>query len=600
MRSLRRSAAIAFALTLGLQAADAQAPIDVLDRALRDELKRSMEQLRLMQLDKPYFISYHVVEMHSVTAFARYGSLVSSDEGRGRTLSVELRIGDYSFDNSGFFVMPSMSSRGAFGGSELPLDDDYAAFRRQIWLATDAAYKHAVEAIAAKRSARLNRRTTDSIPDFSKEPPTQTVDEDALPPVTLEDVRSLARDLSGLKEATRLQASSASVTVTETRERLVTSEGTTYSRTRPLLMVNLDGSTQANDGSDLHATSVFLGSTLDAASTRTQLEQRMRTLALGLDSLRAASTIERYSGPVLFEGTAAAQLFADVFAPALIGHHPMQSAIPRFSEMMSGALGRGGSASFADKLGGRVLPEWMSVTDDPTLTAFEKQPVLGHYKVDEEGVVAHAKTVVAAGYLKTLLTTRAPVEGVASSTGNARGMGAAPSTLVVAVDSGVSEAALRARLLTAVQRRKLPYGIIVRELQAGGTAVMMQSMFEGDVGDMMERVSGRERGSNAVVIAAYRVYPDGHEERIRGTRLSNFTIESFRDVDAASSSRTVWHEEGGVGFSQIAAIAGGDFGGGAPPISTYVVPSLLFDDVSLSKPAGERTTSPLSAPPPGS
>lgn len=252
-----------------------------------------------------------------------------------------------------------------------------------------------------------------------------------------------------------------------------------------------------------------------------------------------------------------------------------------------------------EKLGMRVLPEWMSVSDDPTISTYEYQPLLGHFKVDDEGVIGRAKPVVVGGYLKTLLTTRAPVAGVEGSTGNARGAGATPSTLIVRADSGVSEAELRKRFLALLQRRKLPYGVIVRELQTEGGNSMMGEFLEGDVESMMSRASDLETASNTELLAAYRVYPDGREERIRGERLANFTIESFRDILAASSTRTVFHSFTIRGRGSMAAFA---MGGGASglALSSFVVPSLLFDDVALSKKQSPLTAAPLSDRPPGS
>ncbi len=234
----------------------------------------------------------------------------------------------------------------------------------------------------------------------------------------------------------------------------------------------------------------------------------------------------------------------------------------------------------------------MTVSDDPTRHSLGAEPLLGDYAVDEEGVPARAHLVVDAGYLKTLLTTRVPVEGVERSTGNARGGGAAPSNLIVRVDSGLSDAALRRRLLALVQRRKLPYGIIVRELDASRMSAMMQAIESGD----MESLSGQ--GAGAALTAAYRIYPDGHEERIRGARLTNMTSESFRDIIAASATTTVLHQ-GGVGGGMFAMMPMQMMGmSGAPAPVSYVVPSLLFEDVTLTKPSGARPKPPLSDPPP--
>jgi len=570
------------ALLAGVQVLAAQtASGDALDRAMRDELKRSMEQLRLEHSDRPYFIAYRVADQHILVSIAHFGSLSTSDDVRRRVLIVELRIGDYSFDNTGSRDMPSMMtvmSRGSFAWVELPLDDDYGVMRRQIWLATDEAYKHAIEAMAAKRAARAAEQRSDSLPDFLKMSPTRTVDEDVLHPVGLPALQSLVRDLSGIQELKRLQTSYASARLTETHERYLTSEGTTFSRARSLLSVDLGASTQASDGSPIEAMSTVLSATYDSSSQRAALLSRMRTLALEVDSLRAAPVMDRYTGPVLFLGTAAAQLVSTVLSPVFTGSRRMAQG------------------NDSDKLGTRVLPAWVSVSDNPTLATYDGQTVLGHYKVDDEGVTGRETPVVVAGYLRTLLTTRTPVEGVDSSTGNARGFGAAPSTLIVKADSGLSDAELRNRFLSMLRSRKLPFGIVVREL-AGGAQSFMQLMMSGDVQGLISREFGRGGASSIPVVAAFRVYPDGHEERLRQGRLANFSVDSFRNLVAASSSRTVYHSS--ADGRMLSMMAMSEIEGGPSP-SSFVVPSLLFDDVAVSKQDVERTTLPLSDPPPGS
>ena len=49
---------------------------DVLQRALRDELARSMQQLQLEDLEQPYFVSYLVREVKSKGSSATFGSLL--------------------------------------------------------------------------------------------------------------------------------------------------------------------------------------------------------------------------------------------------------------------------------------------------------------------------------------------------------------------------------------------------------------------------------------------------------------------------------------------------------------------------------------------
>ena len=158
--------------------------------------------------------------------------------------------------------------------------------------------------------------------------PTRTVDEDVLHPVGLPALQSLVRDLSGIQELKRLQTSYASARLTETHERYLTSEGTTFSRARSLLSVDLGASTQASDGSPIEAMSTVLSATYDSSSQRAALLSRMRTLALEVDSLRAAPVMDRYTGPVLFLGTAAAQLMPPgsyVLREACAGLHGFSS-----------------------------------------------------------------------------------------------------------------------------------------------------------------------------------------------------------------------------------------------------------------------------------
>ena len=90
---------------------------------------------------------------------------------------------------------------------------------------------------------------------------------------------------------------------------------------------------------------------------------------------------------------------------------------------------------FLDKLGACVLPRFLSVTDDPTLTG---EGFVGGYAVDDDGVPASPTTLVENGILKTLLTSRNPVRDIERSTGNRRGGGPAPSNLVVTARRGMT------------------------------------------------------------------------------------------------------------------------------------------------------------------
>src|SRR5205823_4623970 len=137
-------------------------------RAMRDELKRSMSELRLEDEPSPYYIDYEIDDVSTMRVVARLGGLLDDSVGRSRTLQVDVRVGDYTFDSSRF-VIQNRPGGGGGGSAVMPLDDDYEVMRREIWLATDAAYKRAVSIFARKKAAFQNRAGVDAIPDLSRE-----------------------------------------------------------------------------------------------------------------------------------------------------------------------------------------------------------------------------------------------------------------------------------------------------------------------------------------------------------------------------------------------------------------------------------------------
>lgn len=167
-------AAAALAQNTTPQAAKGQEPTansDLLLRAMKDEIKRVTELVRLrLSLDPPYYTEYRVEDTVSHSITASLGALVAESNQAFRVPSVEMRVGKVSFDNTDHIYSE------AYGGNRydpprLPLDNDYLAFRQVFWLASDRAFKTAEDAIARKRSSLKNMSQTDALPDFSRPRP---------------------------------------------------------------------------------------------------------------------------------------------------------------------------------------------------------------------------------------------------------------------------------------------------------------------------------------------------------------------------------------------------------------------------------------------
>lgn len=586
--TVRRMAVCAALIGVGLPAwaDDGERPDvrgGVVMQAMRDELARSVDVLQMDRLEKPYFLSYRIDDVVSSQAAANFGALADKSTSRNRLLSIEVRVGSPDLDNTNF--MPSrVGGSPATRSLTLPLDDDYRELRRQLWLHTDAAYKYALETMAKKRAA-LENRTREELPDFVPAD-AHTSFADAVPhrpPV--EPVADLVRTLSAVfRDFPGVHASQTRARHVFTRSYYVNSEGTAFTQARPAVFVEALAKTQADDGTVLQDFEWFHARRWEDLPPAETLAERVRTMAATLSARRTAEFVDRYSGPVLFEGQAAAELFAQVLAPKLLA---VRVPVAEDSRM------EGFTATlrnpFQDKIGARVLPRGFSVHDDPTLDSYAGTPLYGGYRIDDDGIPAAPTALIENGVLKRLLATRNPIEGIAGSTGNRRMMGVPlPSNLLVATNRGMSDEEVAEEFKLLIEERGNDYGVVVRRLA--------NSMAKLDRSDMART----PRGEAAVdrLTRAYKVYPDGREVAIRKAELSGLSESDFRDIVATSDTTTNYT----LGFvptiAYSLAVTTAQYGAAATqPAMSIAVPDLLFEELTLRKPVGNVPLPPVASHP---
>lgn len=559
--------------------AAALAQESVLTRAMRDELQRSMSELQLRDMSKPYFVSYQVRETKSARATASLGAPVRRSEGAGRLLSVEVRVGDASFDNTNLFTRPEFGSALSRAGfpTTLPLEDDYSELRRKIWLATDNAYKQALDHLSKKRAVLQNATQVEQVPDFSVQEPHRHDDDRPLAEISVSALEALALEVSaGFRELPHVSVSEVEVEAASSRVSYVNSEGTSFSRLDPTASVEISAGTQGEDGTTFEDSTSVHARAWERLPDRAELLALAAGLAERLQQLRGAPVLDRYSGPVLFEGQAAAEVVRQVLVPRLLAVRVPMADDSRLARAME----RAGNP-FVDKLGSRVLPRFLEVVDDPAREDHERVALLGGYAVDDEGVAAQQTALVQRGILKTLLSTRNPVQGVPASNGHRRGGGPAPSNLFVVPRQGLAPEELRSELLSLVAERELDFGIVVRR-----------------VGSAAGRIS-RERGpgpaarsgerSEIAGAVAYKLFADGREELVGKVVLAGMQESDFRDIVAASQASTVYTARflpgsgSALGFAAVRR----------PVVVSLVVPSLLFEDVTIRRPSGNIPRPPL-------
>ncbi len=558
-------------------------PEDTLLKAMRDELKRSLKKLQLENLEKPYYLSYRIAETQTISAAASFGALSTSNEFRRRVLATDCRVGSYEMDNTNFYsarnAMSGVIRFQANFGITLPLDDDYDEIRRQLWLSTDAGYKQALDDLAKKRAALENRtRTGAAIGDLSKEEKTETVEDQPANLLNKQKSEALVKQLSALfRDAKGIDNSGVRIESTTVLTRFVSSEGTEFWRNSPSIMINWYAEAQASDGMPISDVETHY---FTSASEIPDLKSNILAFQKRLLNLSAAKTLTRYAGPVIFEGQAAAELFAQGFATALLGTPRIVVDDQRFEGIFGANTG-----VFSDKISTRVLPSHMRLTDDPT-----RPNLAGSYKVDEDGVKTKPTVVVQGGILKRLLNTRALVPGVNDSTGNRRAAGIAPSNLILESSKAVPAAQLKQDLLQIVKDRGLEFGVLIRKIanpadQFAKPRGRMVIFTGGPAGQALQL---------SPVIDAVRIFPDGREELLRNIEISGFNTAAFRDLAGVSQEITTYTAQ--FRNPRMSPLMGGMILQGRV-LATYTVPSILFEDVTLQLPAGEVPKLPFIAHP---
>jgi len=569
----------------------ARAQDDVDLRAMKDELTRTMSQVQLQGMEKPYFAAYRMDDIRQHAISASLGSLTQDSPTVMRYVGVEIRVGNPSVDNTNYFSTRIFGAgpAGILGGiRQAPLDNDYQQIRRAFWLATDAQYKKALEDLSAKRAALAAQNQTTKVPDFTSEPSKVELDPLSATVVPADDLKKLARDLSAtFKNSPDLYDSSVDIEARGDDARYTNSEGSAFTRSQRIIKLEVKAQVQAADGLPIADSIDVYGHALADLPSEDALLAEARAMGERVLKVRSAASLDRYNGPVLFEGQAAPELFAQQFATGLAAVRTPLSDEAGFAQFFDQIMNQLGGRSFEDKIGGRVLPDFLSVTDNPRIAEYQGLKLMGACSIDDDAVQTQETKLVEHGLLKTLLSTRVPTSATSHSTGSRRDWGPAPSNLLVTNDKPISEADLRKQLLRLAADRGLPYAIVIRHIGGGSAASFIKMAAR-----MMQQ--GGQAGASSLA-EVYKVFPDGHEELVRGVELSDMSSTLFRDIVAAGDTPTVYTDDF---IPRVTAIF--SFGISAAtqvPVVSYVAPSLLFDEVSLVHSEGQNPNLPVGPSP---
>jgi hypothetical protein len=549
--SLRTTLALSVTLlaaTLAAKPCFAQASASQTDdpmlKAMQAELDREKAQLVLPGMQRPYFIEYRLDDFSSFEAVANYGALTREEEGRQRVVRVTVRVGDYNIDSS--------TGRGDGAVQLAPQDNDPDALRYALWTATDEAYKAALRDYSTKLAALQQFQSQRSEKDFSQEKPVVHIEPLRSLQIDRKEWEKRIVDASGLYTTApearsfsdQIQYSTANIRAMTLNRYLVNTEGTVlrYGLSGYNNAISVGG--QAPDGMRLARDNGSVAVTANELESWPSFRKRVLDDLKSLDDLRKAPVVDAddYHGPVLFSGDAASDVMNRLFVGELEADRP---------ELGTGARTRG---AYTSSYKARVLPEFMTVTDNPLEAKFQGHSLLGAYQVDDEGVPAQAVNVVNNGRLDNYLIGREPIKDFPSSNGHGRAAPGAPAhsrsgVMIFTSTHPVPPAELNQQLLSMAKEQK-------RDVYAVET-----------MGGEAPRL-------------LYRIHPNGSRQLVRGAVFDELDNRSLR--------------------SEIRAVGNDPYVNdslGTLP-QTTIVPSLLFGDIEVKRASDEQQKLPYYPPPP--
>jgi predicted Zn-dependent protease len=498
---------------------------DPISRAMAAEMERAKTGLRLNQEKPPYYIEYSITDMVQYEAAAMFGALASDQRAHTRILHVLVRVGTYSQD--------SISGQNDSVLDLVSVDDNVDAIREKIWLASDAAYKAALQQLTAKEAALKQFESEKTANDFAHAPVVKFVG----PPAKIEiDTNAWKRNLESVSALYRsdpkLQSFILQLRATATNRYFLNSEGSETRTGNVIYTYGIEGSTQADDGMRVERSQSKVVMSAAELPPLETLKAEAKTVMGTLAALRSAPMVEeQYRGPVLASPDAAGDIFVALIGENLLGRRPK----PGDTSRVTGA--------FANAYKSRVLPDFVSIVDDPTRPKAAGTSLAGSYDVDDEAVKAQAVPLVQKGELTNYLMSRRPIQDFPNSNGHGRGASnsaAQPSlgNLFITSSEPLDKDALKKKFLESCKARGLKYGYRVETV-------------------LQQRLTPR---------LLYRVYvDDGHEELVRGAVFNQLDTRTMRsDVAALGNDVSVFNFLG-------------------PTPHSVVIPSVLFSELEIKR-----------------
>lgn len=496
-------------LPVGRLSAQAKPEDDFILRAMKDELTRSITELKAPGQSKPFFIMYGISDLRSYSVSAMLGAIIRSDEEPYREkTTVRILVGDYEFNDES--LEDDLNSSPTLRDLALPIDSDYAGIRRSLWSATDNVYRNASKHFASHQETLSEmKKPIDEIPHrkFGRVPPTRIIADSITFSFDRKGWEQKVKSLSALfLDKPSIVSSAVMVQCLQGYQYLANTEGT-MTRIPQQFIMFMAMAQMKNETDEFVSRQVFhVAKLAEDLPAEQQLETEVKEMIRGMDNTELAEKFDDdYSGPVLLIGEAVSNFLTG----SLLSQREGIMASDNIQRLKGYQYSDPESALDA-KIGKTITSTGMTVKAKPRLKSYNGISLLGSYEIDTEGVVPPDELlIIEKGVLKTLMNNRT----ITHPSQTANGFASGPGVLEITFAGKDTEKTLKEKLIKKAKAEGLEYAIIVRE--AGESASFgPQSVYKVSV-------------------------TDGAETRVRNARLGLSNLKTLKKVMGSSADYSV-------------------------------------------------------------
>lgn len=443
---------------------------EIISNAMRDELNRTMDSLANLSCNSPCFVSYHVREGKMMLISASLGALSQSKIIPTLSNSTRMLVGDYNINdenfnykrNEGFIFQQNI---------KIPYKPDYWGLRRTLWSASERTYKSACKKYRAKLAAlEDNEIKTEEyvLPDFAEAPVVNlnvSGEEINLDQLYWEKV---AKEVSEVFiDYPEIISSNVNITLSDHTSHFLSSEGSSFVYPLTYAGINISASISDKNNANRREAIFFSGINEKNLPSTDSLIKACNTLINDLkEYINLEKLKDEYSGPVLFEQEAAANIF-------LTGFFARDGLIARREAINYNAYEfryptEPIDNSIESKIGDQIVSGVLTLKALSRLKKYKGMDLWGAFEVDAEGVVPPEElTLIENGILKTMLNGRTPTFGVKRSNGHNRlntfrGKNIYPGIVQVIASETISKEGMKKKLLENAKENGEDFAFIIR------------------------------------------------------------------------------------------------------------------------------------------